>query len=317
MVSRARWRLRAALEWIGLPLLYAGLALARLYRPGFHRTSRHLYAAADRLGVYPVIDHYHDPPVRPTTTDRRPRRLPGIDLRVEEQLALLERLRYGNELDAIPRRSDSPTAAYYDNPSFAPADSQIYHSLLRHFRPRRVVEVGGGQSTRFAAQALALNAADGNPGELVAIEPYEAPELEQLGATVVRRRVEDLGAEFFGNLESGDVLFVDSSHVPRAGGDVTFLLLDVLPTLRAGVLVHVHDVFTPRDYPAEWSRRRWFWSEQYVVEGLLTDNRRLEIELAVSFLLERYPREFAAACPVPAVDAPGPTPASLWLRTVG
>jgi len=316
LVLTARRRARAAIEWAGLPFLYAGLGIARLYRPSFHRTSRHIYRAADRLGVYPVIDHYHDPPVRDrAAAPRRPRRLPGIDLRVDEQLALLERLRYGDELRTIQRRSDGRLSPYYDNPAFAPVDGEIYHSLLRHFRPRRVVEVGSGQSTRFAARALALNARDGHPAELVAIEPYEAPELDELGATVIRRRVEDVGAEYFEELEAGDVLFIDSSHVARPGGDVVFLLLEVVPALPQGVLVHIHDVFTPSDYPVEWSRRRWFWTEQYVVEALLTHNANLEVLLAVSFLLEHHPQEIAAACPVPAGTAPGPTAGSLWLRT--
>ena len=112
-----------------------------------------------------------------------------------------------------------------------------------------------------------------------------------------------------------DVLFIDSSHVPRPGGDVPFLLLEIVPTLPSGVLIHIHDVFTPRDYPSEWSRRRWFWTEQYVVEGLLSCNPGLDVLLSVSLLLERFPEQFAIACPVPAARDDGPTPSSMWLRT--
>ena len=217
-----------------------------------------------------------------------------------------------------PRSPLSPTARsspYFDNPSFAPPDSGVYHCLLRHLRPRRVIEVGSGQSTRFAAHALAMNAAEGHPGELIAIEPYESPELERLGVTVIRRRVEDVGSTLIGRLEPGDVLFIDSSHIVQPGGDVAFLLLEIVPGLAPGVVVHIHDVFTPDDYPSEWSRRRWFWTEQYVVEALLTHNPRLEVILSVHNLLTRYPREFREACPVPPGLVPGPTPGSLWLRT--
>jgi hypothetical protein len=241
--------------------------------------------------------------------------LPGIDLRIDDQLALLARFQYGDELLAIPMHSESHLGPFFANPSFAAPDSQIYHSMLRHFRPRRVIEVGSGQSTRFAARALELNRAEGSPAKLVAIEPYESPELETLGVDVVRSRVEDVNADLFSELEDRDVLFIDSSHVVRPGGDVTLLLLEVVPALPPGVLVHVHDVFTPRDSPAEWSKRRWFWAEQYVVEGLLTDNPRLEVLLAVDLLLNEYPAAFAAACPVPSPAGPGPTPASFWLRT--
>jgi hypothetical protein len=314
-LGAARVRSRELLRLAGLPFLYGGLRVARLYRPSFHETSEHVYRAADRLGVYPVIDHYHEPPVRPRPAEREPRRLPGVDLRVDAQLELLGRLRYGHELREVPLQPTDATTPHYANPSFAAPDAQVYHSLLRHFRPRRVLEVGSGQSTRFAARALALNRSEGAEGELVAIEPYEAPELEQLGARVIRRRVEELGDAAFAELAAGDVLFVDSSHVVQPGGDVTLLLLEVLPSLPAGVLVHVHDVFTPRDYPEEWRRRRWFWTEQYVVEALLTDNPRLEVVLAVDHLLHEHADAFVAACPVPLPPGPGPTPSSFWLRT--
>lgn len=314
--AKTRRRARSGLELVGLPLLYAGLYVARLYRPSFHRTSRHVYGAADRLGVYPVIDHYHDPPVRVALGAlRRSRRL-QIDMRDREQLALLEQLRFGEELTTIRRTADEPLVPYYDNAAFAPADAQIYHSLIRHFRPRRVIEIGAGESTRFAAHALALNASDGYAAELIAIEPFEATYLDELGVNVVRQRVEDLQIDFFTDSEPSDFVFVDSSHLPRPDGDVPFLLLEVIPALPPGVVLHVHDVFTPCDYPREWSRRRWFWTEQYVVEALLTGNGGLEVLLSVSYLTERYPREFAAACPVQPGREDGPIPSSIWLRTV-
>lgn len=304
------------MEAAGRPLLYAALCIARFYRPGFHETSDHVYRAADRLGVYPVIDHYHEPPVRPRRSEdeRTPRQLPGIDLRIDAQLELLGRLRYRPELEAIPIYESDTGAAYYANPSFAAPDAQLYYSLLRHLQPLRVIEVGSGQSTRFAARALARNAEEGSSSELVAIEPYEAPELESLNVHVVRQRVEVVDREIFASLAAGDVLFIDSSHVASAGGDVTVLMLEILPLLPPGVLVHVHDVFTPRDYPAEWARRRWFWTEQYVVEALLTNNPRLEVVLAVDHLLHEHPEALTAACPVQAPSGPGPTPSSFWLR---
>jgi hypothetical protein len=301
--------MRARLQRLGVPLLHASLRVARFYRPGFHETSEHVYRAAERTGVYPLIDHYHEPPVRNVPAPPRRRKL-HVDLASDRQLELLATLRYGDELSAISRAATTPTAPYYDNPAFAAPDAQAYHSLIRRFRPARVVEVGSGQSTRFAANALTLSGG----GELVAIEPYEAPELDLLGATVVRERVEEVGGELFETLGENDMLFIDSSHVVRPGGDVTFLLLEVVPALRPGVLVHVHDVFTPADYPAEWQRRRWLWSEQYVVEALLTGNAYLEVLLAIPYLLAAHPHELAAAFPVPAAPQPAPTPSSLWLR---
>ena len=307
---------RRVAEWLGLPFLYAALAVVRLYRPSYHQTSHHIYRAADRLGVYPVIDHYHDPQVRFVRRDRGGvRKLPGIDLRVDAQLALLRELRYGVELSAISLLSRGGIEPYYGNPAFAAPDAQVYYSLLRRFRPHRVVEVGSGQSTRFAHRALEVNRSEGALAQLVAIEPYEAPELNLMDARIIRHRVEDLPPGELDSLEPGDVLFIDSSHVVQPGGDVAFLLLTLVPSLSAGVLLHVHDIFTPRDPPVEWSRRRRFWAEQYVLEALLTHNERLEVLLLVDYLSDLYPAEFAAACPIPTPPGVGPTTGSCWLRT--
>lgn len=311
-----RTRMRTALEWLGRPLLYAGLTIVRLYRPSFHHTSRHLYTAADRMGVFPLIDHYHDPPVRRVPGPRRPRALASIDLRIDEQLSLLRQLTFAEELESITL-TECDLEPYYGNPAFAAPDAQAYYSLIRHFCPKRVLEIGSGQSTRFAARAVAMNRRDGVPGEVMAIEPYESPELEALGVSVVRQRVEDVQRDVFGSLAANDVLFIDSSHVVRPGGDVTLLLLEVVPRLAPGVLIHVHDVFTPNDPPDEWQRRRWFWPEQYVLEALLIDNPRLAVVLAVSHLLSQFPAEIAAAFPVPQLPGPGPTPGSFWIRSLG
>lgn len=311
-----RRHIRSALELAGLPFLNLALRLARLYRPDFHRTSRHLYTLADRLGIYPVLDHYHDPPVRPRLRDdASPRDLPWLDLNVEAQLALLSQLRYGDELSTIPLDAEDVTKPFYRNAAFAPIDAQLLYSLLRFSRPRLVVEAGSGESTRFAKHALDRNVEEGAAGHLVSIEPFEALYLEQLGVEVVRRQVEEVGPAFFDILSSGDILFIDTSHVLRPAGDVTFLLLEVVPRLAPGVLIHVHDVFTPYDYPAEWSRRRWFWGEQYVLEALLADNPRLEIVLAAAYLSREHPAALAAACPVPATVSIL-SASSFWLRVV-
>jgi hypothetical protein len=127
--------------------------------------------------------------------------------------------------------------------------------------------------------------------------------------------VEDLDASLFSDLDAGDVLFIDSSHIVRPQGDVLYLLHDVLPMLPPGVLVHIHDIYTPRDYPRAWLERRWFWTEQYVVEALLRESRTLEVVLAANMLFQDHAAALYEACPVIA-RLRTPEPGSLWLRTV-
>ncbi|MGB9184648.1 MAG: class I SAM-dependent methyltransferase [Solirubrobacteraceae bacterium] len=291
--------------------------MIKLYRPSFHETSKWNYTMADRLGVWPLLDHYHEPLVSLTSIhqDRAglARELPGLDLRMPAQLELLGKLRYEAELRELDGRVAGELAATYDNLAFGPGDAEIFYALIRHLKPKRVVEVGAGHSTRFAKAALVKNAAEGAGGRLICIEPYESPWLEQLGVEVIRKPVETLDARFFANLERGDILFIDSSHVVRPQGDVLHLFHRVLPHLGPGVVVHVHDIFTPRDYPLQWLERRWFWTEQYVLEALLVNNDRYEVALAVNHLFHEARQALTEACPVLA-SRPGKEPGSFWLR---
>jgi len=309
-----RRRLRRAIEIVLSPLLYAAFGLIRFYRPSFHTTSPLAYSAADALGVWPLIDHYHEPLISPKRHLRHrpdePRSIPAIDLREQAQVQLLKQFEYQEELLAIADDWPGGSEPYYRNLAFPAGDAEILHCLLRHFRPERVVEIGSGESTKFAANALRLTGS----GALVCVEPYEAPHLEGLGFEVVRSRVEELDPAFFDNLGDGDVLFIDSSHVVRPQGDVVYLFNEVLPRLKSGVLVHVHDVFTPRDYPQAWLDRRWLWTEQYLLEAVLATSDRFGILLAVNHLHHDHRAELHHACPVLARGDDTREPGSFWLR---
>lgn len=302
------------------PLLLVSLLVARLYRRlGTSRTptARALY---DRVGVYPVLDHYYEPLAFPdpavVQSLSTPRDLPGVELHGEEQLRLLARLRFQDELRGIPLDAPGDGGPFYRNGFFESGDAEILYSLLRLSKPRRVVEVGSGYSTLFARHAIEANARE-DPTyacEHVCIEPYRAPWLEHTGAEVMRTPIEECDLAVFDKLGENDVLFIDSSHVVRPRGDVLRLYLEIIPRLAEGCLIHVHDVFTPRDYPARWVRdERRLWNEQYLVEALLSGGSRLEVVLALNFLQHTSPAALHAACPMLAQE-PGREPGSLWLR---
>jgi hypothetical protein len=140
--------------------------------------------------------------------------------------------------------------------------------------------------------------------------------LEKLPVEVKRSRVEDLPIEFFSILQSGDILFIDSSHVVRPQGDVVFEYLQLLPLLRPGVIVHVHDVFTPKDYPREWVVNDVkIWTEQYLLEAFLTHNHAFEIIGAVNFLHHHHREALAKTAPVLAVESDR-EPGAIWIRKI-
>lgn len=236
---------------------------------------------SDRWGYHIRPIHYYEPlpDFRSITTEQlnRRREFPSIDFRWEQQLALLHDLAAGycDELDHIDR-------AFFDNDYFNGFDAAVYYSLIRYLRPKRVVEIGSGYSTRLANEALTRN----GEGKLTCIEPF--PErLNGLTNKVdlIQKRVEELDVEFFSCLEANDILFIDSSHTVKFGSDVCFEFLEVLPSLLSGVWVHVHDIFFPHDYPAEWLlKRRLALNEQYFLEAFLSFNREFEVALANHWL---------------------------------
>ncbi len=253
-----------------------------------NRAMRHMLFLAqshpevsDRWGYHIRPIHYYEPlpDFRSITTEQlnRRREFPSIDFRWEHQLKLLHDLGagYHAELDHIDR-------ACFENDYFSGFDAAVYYSLIRHLRPKRVVEIGSGYSTRIANEALTRN---GN-GKLTCIEPFpERLNGLSLKVELIQKRVEELDVEFFSCLEANDILFIDSSHTVKFGSDVCFELLEVLPTLRPGVWVHVHDIFFPHDYPAEWLlKRRLALNEQYLLEAFLSFNREFEVAVANHWL---------------------------------
>jgi hypothetical protein len=135
--------------------------------------------------------------------------------------------------------------------------------------------------------------------EHVRIEPYEQPWLGKLGVQVIRRRVEECGPELFKSLGKGDELFIDSSHVIRPQGDVVFEYLELLPILNSGVYVHIHDIFTPRDYPQQWVVEEIrLWNEQYLLEAFLSFNTQFRVVGALNFLAQHYPKEISERFPI-------------------
>lgn len=278
-------------------------------------------AVLDRAGLAFLRRHYYAPVVRPADIRLpldEPRELPGVDLNEAGQLALLAKFQYARELEALPMKKPAIDRYGFENTTYAEGDAEILYDIIRHFRPRRIVEVGSGQSTLMAMEAIAANRRDDPAYEcaVTCIEPDEQPWLEGLGVTVIRKPIEDCPDDLVRSLEANDILFIDSSHVIRPQGDVLHLYQRLLPQVAKGVLVHVHDVFTPRDYPAKWViDDRRLWNEQYVMEAFLAFNRDFEVLLAVNWLANDHREKLAKACPM-LMKKPGKQPGAFWMRRI-
>lgn len=272
------------------------------------------------FGVYPIRDHYYEPLFNPAHL-RMPleqdRNLPGLDLNEKEQLDLLSRFNYAEELGKIPKVSAEagPLEYCYENESFLCGDSEYLYSVIRHFKPGKIIEIGSGNSTLMAIKAIQANKVEAPDYSCqhVCIEPYEMQWLESTGVQVIRQRVEEVDVAVFDDLGQNDILFIDSSHVIRPQGDVLFEYLELLPRLRSGVLVHIHDIFTPQDYPEDWVvdfvRQ---WNEQYLLEAFLTFNSQFRVLGALSWLTNHHFDAMSGAFPI-LREHPEAIPGSFWI----
>ncbi|MEM8785693.1 MAG: class I SAM-dependent methyltransferase, partial [Pseudomonadota bacterium] len=160
-------------------------------------------------------------------------------------------------------------------------------NFLRHTKPSKVIEIGCGSSTKIITHAQALNQTGSNrQSRHICIEPYKQSWLDEFkGIELLREPVERIDGDLFSGLKANDLLFIDSSHIIRPQGDVLREYLDIIPRLASGVFVHVHDIFSPSDYPDEWIKRDVkFWNEQYMLEAMLSNNPSYRVIAALNFL---------------------------------
>ncbi len=169
---------------------------------------------------------------------------------------------YASAFQAIG--AEPPPEPRWDQDWFPRLDAAALYVFVRQARPLRIVEVGSGHSTRFMARAIRDG---GLAAEITSIDPEPRADIAGTGATLVRNTVQGAGTEPFEALVEGDILFINSSHILMPGTDVDFLFNRVLPALARGVLVHIHDIFLPDDYPPEWEWRGY--NEQLGVAALI------------------------------------------------
>jgi Methyltransferase domain len=280
-----------------------------------YRTARRAAAAA---GLDVVLRTFYSPipaldELPPGTLERRSD-LAGIDFDPDAQLGWIEGRLAGAMAAFRPPASGDRHTYVQGTVPYPLLDATLLYGVMRGLQPRRVVELGSGASTLVTAQAARENARDGHPLELTVYDPFPGVVGDDLpGLTALHRvRAQDLGPDAFAALEAGDVLFVDTTHTVKVGSDVNFIVLEVLPRLREGVYVHLHDIFLPYEYPRQWLEDYGlYWTEQYLVHALLIFNSGFEV-LASMHALQRDRRDAMAELLTPEVaDWAG---GAFWMR---
>ncbi len=289
------------------------------HQPGWSPALRHLhrYSRTKRLQVFP--DFFYAPVFAPAD-------LPAsvwtgtfpdcgtFDLEAQKAF-LRETPSFAEELSRLPneRPADDDRQFYWGNDQFGHSDASLYYSLIRRFRPRRIVEVGAGHSTKLALKAIR----DNGTGGVLCIDPNAPEWLRNLDGPIeiVARPVQESPDSVFLDLEPSDILFIDGSHITKTGSDVNHLLLRILPRLPKGVIVHIHDICLPFEYQQYWSQEFYcYWNEQYVLAALLANSTKYEVLLGVYFLQKTDIESLGPY--VPQVPGVKPGGGSLWLRAV-
>lgn len=299
------------------------------------------FRALQRLGINLTPNHFYWPVPDMEELEKREWPIyatpPGCNFRMREQVKLATDFasRYVPELRWNSQAT--PDSYHYHNGYFESFDAEVAYCMVRHWKPRRIIEIGSGYSTRVMAQALQANLEhDGVVGELITVDPYpeRLPE-NGLGSlvTVVPEHVQHLDIGLFEMLRPDDILFIDSSHVVSVGSDVVREYLQILPQLNPGVLVHVHDIFLPSDYPrTAVLENLWFWSEQYLLQAFLAFNRDFEVLWSASAMQLAHARILEQCFPnwtnsytempvakrrfIPTPDGSRVWPSSFWMRRI-
>jgi hypothetical protein len=245
------------------------------------------------------------------------RPVPGIDWRERDQLELCHWV-FGRQipLEFASEVPADPTEYWAGNDQFPPLDAWVLSAMLRHYKPARMIEVGSGYSSLVTAHINRTELAGGC--WFTCIEPYPRQFLLDGIDGISELRVElvqDTPLRIFETLTDHDIVFVDTSHTVKTGGDVTWIFNEIIPRLQPGVIVHVHDCFLPGDYPEEWVMEGRGWNETYLVRAFLSYNDTFHILWSTQYMLQRHPGAIARAFPRAQVEPNAG--ASLWFCRAG
>jgi predicted O-methyltransferase YrrM len=242
-----------------------------------------------KIAVYPV--HYYSCAVDLIALEKNqalwvgPSSLPGLEIDLNAQIDCLRKICAPYEPEYRTNPFYRKAVELHYGPGFGYIEAQALHAVARHFRPRHMVEVGSGVSTYCAHEALKANA----QGSLLCVEPnpslrLEAFSGEQNNIELLKVPVQAVPLSTFEGLRESDILFIDSSHVVKAGSDVNYLVLEVLPRLQRGVLVHFHDICFPYDYQRDLLWTFLHNNETSLLRAFLCFNKRFKILFCLSHL---------------------------------
>jgi hypothetical protein len=263
-----------------------------------------IHKAALRAGVVVLPNHYYSavPDLNLLRETKhiwaRKSELVGVESDLAGQVDRLEEICSPSEIEYRGNRTYKQATEAECGPGFGYIEAQALHAVIRHFRPDLIIEVGSGVSTSCALAAVALNEKEGSPRcRITCVEPYPRQWLKDAPVQLLQRPVQSLDIKEFDSLGPGSLLFIDSSHTVKTGSDTNYLILEVLPRLRPGVIVHFHDIYLPYDYQRDALDSFWQWQETALLHAFLIGNRSVRVLFSLGQLHYERPDALARTFP--------------------
>ncbi|WP_425390641.1 class I SAM-dependent methyltransferase [Ekhidna sp.] len=283
--------------------------------PYANRIARHF------AGLHVPPGHYYSPIISKEDLSRRkdqiwkkhPRQIPGLNLNEDRQFSLLKDLaKYYSDIPFEDHKKEG-LRYYYNNTMYGYSDAVFLFCMIRNFAPKRIIEVGSGFSSAISLDTNHLFFDDKIQCTFIEPNPERLKSLlfKEEKINLIESIVQEVDLDLFKTLEENDILFIDSSHITKAGSDVNFLLFDVLPNLKKGVKIHFHDIGYPFEYPQHWviDKLRGF-NENYILRAFLMYNSNFPIIAFNTFLTEFHEAWFKEHMPM-CLKHPG---GSIWLE---
>lgn len=277
----------------------------------FSVLSRRTFRIAESLGVHITPVHFYSPIPHVDSIDPsfygKINNCAGLDFQEGLQSSFIEdvALKYVDEFTPI------------ENTGLSKVDAYILYSMIRHKSPKLFVEIGSGESTKISLKALQANHAEGTDFEYIAIEPYPKEYLRDIDLknfSLMVKKVQDIPLSVFQN---ADILFIDSSHVSKFGSDVNYEMLEIVPSMKVGSIIHWHDIMIPGDYPRNWVEEKLiFWNESYIVHAFMMFNKTFKIIWASRYMQTKHSDLLSQKFSFFAPGDPDQQLSSFWIERV-
>jgi len=266
------------------------------------------------IGIFPIRNHYYEPQFIHNNIKFQNQKY--IKINFNRNYNIIKKLKYNSELEELNLKSRKSKFGFFINNSFfETGDFDFLYQFIRYSKPKKIIEIGCGYSSIIAYEAIIKNFEyHNNLCKMTCIDPGNIDQIRNLDKVkFINKKIEKIKIDIFKNLNKGDLLIVDSTHMIKPDGDVLKIYNEIIPNLKRGVNVMIHDIFIPYEYPKDWlDKHILFWNEQYLLQAILL-NSKYKILAPLHYLKKNKFKQLKKVCPYLKKDS---RPSSFYFKIV-